>query len=151
MGDPWQVSLNYLMSMVVLSGLIVIGTYWWINKYVLTDTRFYDKNEHDDVSNRLFFEVMERPENVIVLEKDDSGNLFDDGSCSFTVPGATNLTAEGGPARAYLAWDAPSDDFSSNSGFNSHIFSIYKSLSTFANIEAAAIDVYLLSPPLIHT
>ena len=38
---------------------------------------FYDKNAHDDVSNRLFFEVMERPENVIVLEKDDSGKLID--------------------------------------------------------------------------
>ena len=38
---------------------------------------FYDKVEHDDVNNRIFFEVMERPENVIVLEKDDSGKLID--------------------------------------------------------------------------
>ena len=38
---------------------------------------FYDKAEHDDVNNRIYFEVMERPENVIVLEKDDSGKLID--------------------------------------------------------------------------
>lgn len=43
--DPWQVSLNYLMSIVVASGLIILGTYWWINKYVLTDPRFYSQGE----------------------------------------------------------------------------------------------------------
>jgi AAA family ATP:ADP antiporter len=42
--DPWQVSLNILMLVVVLSGLIILGIYWWINKYVLTDPRFYDAN-----------------------------------------------------------------------------------------------------------
>lgn len=36
---------------------------------------FYSKAEHDDVDNRIYFEVMERPENSIVLEKDDSGKL----------------------------------------------------------------------------
>ncbi len=41
--DPWQVSLNYLMSMVVVSGLIVIGIYWWMNRNVLNDPRFYDQ------------------------------------------------------------------------------------------------------------
>ncbi|MCB1067222.1 MAG: NTP/NDP exchange transporter [Simkania sp.] len=43
--DPWQVSLNYLMGMVVLSGLIIVGVYWWINRYVLTDPRFYSQDE----------------------------------------------------------------------------------------------------------
>jgi hypothetical protein len=37
---------------------------------------FYDKGEFDDVQNRIYFEVMEKPENSIVLEKDDSGRLF---------------------------------------------------------------------------
>ena len=37
---------------------------------------FYDKSESDSVQNRLYFEVLERPENAIVLEKDDSGVLF---------------------------------------------------------------------------
>lgn len=43
--DPWQVSLNYLMGIVVVSGLIIIGIYWWINRYVLTDPRFYNVEE----------------------------------------------------------------------------------------------------------
>lgn len=43
--DPWQVSLNYLMSYVVVSGILICGIYWWINKYVLTDSRFYDQSE----------------------------------------------------------------------------------------------------------
>tara|TARA_R110001632_G_scaffold143728_1_gene259857 strand:+ start:160 stop:1218 length:1059 start_codon:yes stop_codon:yes gene_type:complete len=37
---------------------------------------FYDKAHKDDISQRLYFEVMERPENSIVLEKDDSGKLL---------------------------------------------------------------------------
>ncbi len=43
--DPWQVTLNYTMAMVVVAGLLVLGLYWWINKHVLTDKRFYDPNE----------------------------------------------------------------------------------------------------------
>lgn len=43
--DPWQVSLNIMMAFVVLSGLMILGTYWWINRYVLSDPRFYDPNE----------------------------------------------------------------------------------------------------------
>ncbi len=43
--DPWGVSLNYMLTLVVLSGFITMGVYWWINKNVLTDARFYDPNE----------------------------------------------------------------------------------------------------------
>jgi AAA family ATP:ADP antiporter len=43
--DAWGVSLNYMLSMVVVSGLIIMGIYWWINKNVLTDARFYDTTE----------------------------------------------------------------------------------------------------------
>lgn len=43
--DAWGISLNLLMSMVVISGIIIMATYWWINRYVLTDARFYDPNE----------------------------------------------------------------------------------------------------------
>jgi AAA family ATP:ADP antiporter len=35
--DPWQVSLNYLMTIVVAAGCIVLGTYAYLNRYVLTD------------------------------------------------------------------------------------------------------------------
>lgn len=40
--DPWQVSLNWLVLAVFISGMCILGIYWWINKYVLTDARFYD-------------------------------------------------------------------------------------------------------------
>ncbi len=43
--DAWGVSLNYMLSLVILSGLLVMGIYWWINKKVLTDSRFYDPSE----------------------------------------------------------------------------------------------------------
>ena len=43
--DAWQVSLNYLMSMVVVAGLAILGVYYWINRNILTDPRFYDPNQ----------------------------------------------------------------------------------------------------------
>lgn len=43
--DPWGVSLNYMLALVVGSAFIVMGIYWWINKNVLTDARFYDPSE----------------------------------------------------------------------------------------------------------
>jgi AAA family ATP:ADP antiporter len=38
--DAWGVSLNYLISSVIVSGLIIMGIYSYINKKVLTDPRF---------------------------------------------------------------------------------------------------------------
>lgn len=43
--DPWQISLNYLMGMVVVAGIAVLAIYWWMHRNVLTDTRFYDPNQ----------------------------------------------------------------------------------------------------------
>lgn len=43
--DAWQVSLNYLMGMVVIAGLAVMAIYWWINRNILTDPVFYDPNQ----------------------------------------------------------------------------------------------------------
>ncbi len=40
--DPWGWTLNYLMAFVVISGLIVVAIYAWMNKAVLTDKRYYD-------------------------------------------------------------------------------------------------------------
>ena len=38
----------------------------------------YEENEYaSDMKNKIYFEVMESPNNVIVLEKDDSGKLID--------------------------------------------------------------------------
>src|SRR6056300_1863972 len=39
---------------------------------------FYDKGlGAKDASDRIYFQVMDRPENVIVIEKDDSGKLIE--------------------------------------------------------------------------
>jgi AAA family ATP:ADP antiporter len=43
--DAWGVTLNYLMSAVVVAGIILLGTYSWMQKNVLTDPRFYNPNE----------------------------------------------------------------------------------------------------------
>ena len=37
----------------------------------------------------------------------DAGNLFDDDSCNYTIPGVENLSAASGPARVILSWEAP--------------------------------------------
>ncbi len=43
--DAWGVTLNYTLISVVIACLFVIGIYWWINKEVMTDPRFFDPNE----------------------------------------------------------------------------------------------------------
>lgn len=43
--DPWQVSLHWLISIVVVFGVATMVIYRWIYKNVLTDKRFYDKPE----------------------------------------------------------------------------------------------------------
>lgn len=43
--DPWQISLNYLMTLVVIAGLLIMAIYWWMHRNVLTDSRFYDPSQ----------------------------------------------------------------------------------------------------------
>lgn len=43
--DAWGVTLNYTLAAVVIAALCVMGIYWWINKEVLTDPRFFDPKE----------------------------------------------------------------------------------------------------------
>ena len=43
--DAWGVTLLYTMGAVVFACAAAIAVYWWINKEVLTDARFYDPNE----------------------------------------------------------------------------------------------------------
>lgn len=40
--DAWGVSLHLLMGMVIVAGVVILATYWWIDRNVLTDPRFYD-------------------------------------------------------------------------------------------------------------
>lgn len=35
--DGWGLSLKYLMSMVAFGGLLIVGCYWYVSKFVLTD------------------------------------------------------------------------------------------------------------------
>jgi ATP:ADP antiporter, AAA family len=43
--DAWGVSLNYMLGAVILSALVIMAIYHWINKNVLTDARFFDTSE----------------------------------------------------------------------------------------------------------
>ena len=43
--DAWGVSLNFLMGMVVFSGIMVMVIYHWMQKNVLTDIRYFDSNQ----------------------------------------------------------------------------------------------------------
>ncbi len=43
--DAWGVTLNYTLGAVVVAAACVIAIYWWIDKNVLTDPRFYDPSE----------------------------------------------------------------------------------------------------------
>lgn len=40
--DPWGMTLNYLMGFVMLAGLMIVAIYYWMNRNVLTDPRFYE-------------------------------------------------------------------------------------------------------------
>lgn len=41
----WQTTLNYLMGMFVVCSISIVASYWWMNRNVLTDKRFYDPEE----------------------------------------------------------------------------------------------------------
>lgn len=41
-GDAWGQTLDLLMIAVVIAGLLIGFIYWWMNRYVLTDIRFYN-------------------------------------------------------------------------------------------------------------
>lgn len=43
--DPMQTTLNGLIGIFVASSFCIVAIYWWINKYVLTDSRFYDPSK----------------------------------------------------------------------------------------------------------
>lgn len=57
--DAWQVSLNYLMTMVVVAGASIIAIYWWMNRNVLTDPRFYDPTEEKKKKSKTKMGILE--------------------------------------------------------------------------------------------
>jgi len=44
-GEEWDSSLNYMMIAVAISGIGILATYWWMNRYVLTNPLYYDAVE----------------------------------------------------------------------------------------------------------
>ena len=50
--DPWQKTLNYLLSTVVVFGVVTMLIYRWIYTHVLTDKRLYDKPELPGVKKK---------------------------------------------------------------------------------------------------
>jgi AAA family ATP:ADP antiporter len=43
--DPYQITLYNLLGYVVISAIAIMAIYWWINRYVLTDIRFFDPSK----------------------------------------------------------------------------------------------------------
>jgi ATP:ADP antiporter, AAA family len=43
--DPLQYSLDHLILFFSISAVTILFLYWWINRYVLTDPRFYDPSK----------------------------------------------------------------------------------------------------------
>jgi len=46
-GDQFPLALKFLVSHVVVFGLIIMLLYWWLNRYILTDKRFYDPEQQN--------------------------------------------------------------------------------------------------------
>ena len=45
-GDQFPVALKFLVCHVFVFGIVIMALYWWINRYVLTDKRFYNPEQH---------------------------------------------------------------------------------------------------------
>jgi len=43
--EAWGGNISFLMNMIVVSGLLVAGIYYWMNRNVLTDARFYEAGQ----------------------------------------------------------------------------------------------------------
>lgn len=43
--NAWEQSLYTLLGMIVLSGVIALALFWWLNRKVLTDPTYYDASE----------------------------------------------------------------------------------------------------------
>ena len=74
-------------------------------------------------------------------ENYDSGNSIDDGSCVYIVPPATGLEATPGPARAYLNWTAPADDFESTAGYTYEIYQDGGLVKTTTQTSTQVVDL----------
>lgn len=51
--DAWQISLNYLMGMVVVAAILVVISYYWMNRNVLCDAQYYDPTQIKGKKSKL--------------------------------------------------------------------------------------------------
>jgi AAA family ATP:ADP antiporter len=64
--DAWGVSLKLLTVLITVMGLIIAGSYWWMNRYVLTDPRFFDP---EDIKKSKAKPKMSLKESFLFLSK----------------------------------------------------------------------------------
>ena len=60
--DPltaWGNTLQLMMSSVFIAGIILIAIYWYMNNYVLTDSRFFDSTSERKKKNKLKMSMLE--------------------------------------------------------------------------------------------
>lgn len=57
--NPWSYTLDWLMAIAVIAGLIIVVTYWWMDRNVLPDPRFYDPSEKKKDKTKLKMSVGE--------------------------------------------------------------------------------------------
>lgn len=58
--DPWGYSLNLMTSVITLGGVLIIFIYWWINRYVMTDSTLYRPlANHEPANEKLSLSLKE--------------------------------------------------------------------------------------------
>ena len=55
----WQDTLQVLLGSVILAGALLILVYWWMNRFVLTDPRFFDGSEVKTKKEKLKMGLIE--------------------------------------------------------------------------------------------
>lgn len=108
---------------------------------------FYDNLEVDDVSNRIFFQAMDSHNNVIVLEKDDSGKMIEfNFSPTGSIVGNDIFNKDTSVTSSLKLKAVTGDDFASTAtsimkSFTSH----FDALQTLSSFEKSGNDFELSS------
>lgn len=98
---------------------------------------FYDKSEVDEVSNRIYFQSVDSHNNVIVLEKDDSGKMIDFSySATGSISGTSLFEKDTSSTNSLTLTQATGSNFTTS--FNSIINSFtshFKALQVLGGFE----------------
>lgn len=88
-GEATGLMLKYLMALVILAGVILLSTFYWMNRRVLTDKRYYDPEAMGETKKKKaklsmvesFKEILQSPYlgliAILVLAYGVSINLFE--------------------------------------------------------------------------